>query len=202
MISSYTPSISALVHALDSHPQFPHTPSISLIAQPAAIGQNWLPGTKKELKLIVEKARDVVPVTTFIESEASIEKVKETSSSVHFACHGLHDAKDPTKSALLLAGSSRLTLSEIIMMKLPPKDVAFLSACQTARGDEKLSDEAVHLAAGMLLAGYQGVIATMWSIGDMDAPQVANDVYEVLLQEPQDAVTNAAKALHLAVQKL
>ncbi|KAJ6487356.1 hypothetical protein DFH09DRAFT_841575, partial [Mycena vulgaris] len=41
-----------------------------------------------------------------------------------------------------------------------------LSACQTARGAKGLQEESVHLAAGMLLAGYRGVIATMWSIMD------------------------------------
>ncbi|KAF8597919.1 hypothetical protein BDV93DRAFT_512982 [Ceratobasidium sp. AG-I] len=37
--------------------------------------------------------------------------------------------------------------------------------------------ECVHLAAGMLIAGYPSVIATMWSISDDDAPSVADKVY-------------------------
>jgi hypothetical protein len=40
-----------------------------------------------------------------------------------------------------------LELSEIIKMKLVGADLAYLSACQTSTGDEKLSEEAVHLAA-------------------------------------------------------
>jgi len=51
---------------------------------------------------------------------------------------------------LLLAGASCLKLSEIISMSLPRANLAFLSACQTATGAEDLSDEAVHLAAGMV----------------------------------------------------
>lgn len=33
-------------------------------------------------------------------------------------------------------------------------DFAFLSPCQTATGEKHLSDEAIHMAAGMLFAGY------------------------------------------------
>jgi hypothetical protein len=40
---------------------------------------------------------------------------------------------------------------------------------QTATGSQALQDESVHLAAGMLLAGYRGVIGTTWSIMDNDA---------------------------------
>jgi CHAT domain-containing protein len=47
-----------------------------------------------------------------------------------------------------------LEVLEIMKQKIPNADLAFLSACQTSTGDEKLPDEAVHLAAGMLAAGY------------------------------------------------
>jgi CHAT domain-containing protein len=48
---------------------------------------------------------------------------------------------------MTLAGSSQLTLERIIQLNLPHADLAFLSACQTATGDKKLEEEAVHLAA-------------------------------------------------------
>jgi CHAT domain-containing protein len=108
----------------------------------------------------------------------------------------------PTESALLIAGSSRLTLSNIIKLSLPNVELAFLSACQTATGSQALQDESVHLTAGMLLAGYRGVIGTMWTIRDDDAPQVAGDFYAHLLEISPPDSTKAAEALHLAVQKL
>jgi CHAT domain-containing protein len=40
--------------------------------------------------------------------------------------------------------------------------LAFLSACETARGDEGQPDQTVHLAATMLFAGFRSVVATMW----------------------------------------
>jgi CHAT domain-containing protein len=54
----------------------------------------------------------------------------------------------------------------------------------------------------MLLAGYRGVIATMWTIMDKDAPQIARDFYEHLFKTLPPDSTQAAEALHLAVQKL
>jgi CHAT domain-containing protein len=88
----------------------------------------------------------------------------ETHSWIHFACHAVQESK-PTKSAFCLH-DKHLELSTIITKSFPYADFAFLSACQTATGDENLSEEAVHLAAGLMLAGYRGVIATMWSIKD------------------------------------
>ncbi|KIJ26069.1 hypothetical protein M422DRAFT_192716, partial [Sphaerobolus stellatus SS14] len=98
-----------------------------------------------------------------------------------------------------LVARDRLTLAMLTSLKITQGGLAFLSACQTAKGDEKLSDEAVHLSAGMLAAGFRGVIATMWSVGDQVAPQVARDVYKYLKESGMD-VSEAAHALHLAVE--
>ncbi|KAJ6603550.1 CHAT domain-containing protein, partial [Mycena vulgaris] len=132
----------------------------------------------------------------------SVEEGMMRSGLVHFACHGIQDINTPTESALLLAGSSRLTLERIIKLSLPSAELAFLSTCQTATRTQKLEKESVHLAAGMLLAGYRSVIATMWSIMDNDAPQVAADVYEHLFKTSLIDPTRAAEALDLAVMNL
>lgn len=78
-----------------------------------------------------------------------------------------------------------------------------MSACQTSTGDETLSEEAVHLAAGMLAAGYRGVVATMWSIKDFYEPQIAEDFYANLTGQSKSLSSDdAARALHYATQKL
>ena len=88
-------------------------------------------------------------------------------------------------------------------------NLAYLSACQTSTGDEKLSEEAVHLAAGMLAAGYRGVVATMWSISDRYGPQVAEDFYARLISQDLElerssglCTDGAAHALHYSTQML
>jgi CHAT domain-containing protein len=174
------------------------------VTQPSAKGQSYLPGTQEEVKCIQQHTKGKVQIQWLDEEMATIDEVQKglkNSRWVHFACHGVQ-SDSPTESALLLAGSSRLTLSNIIQLSLPNADLAFLSACQTATGSQALQDESVHLTAGMLLTGYRGVIGTMWSIDDNDAPQVAGDVYAHLLETLPPDLTRAAQALHLAVQKL
>ncbi|KAF8139335.1 CHAT domain-containing protein [Mycena galopus ATCC 62051] len=175
------------------------------VAQPSSAGQSYIPGTKDEIVRIQQCAGTNVAVCPLLDEDTTIENVEAgmmKSGWVHFACHGVQDRSMPTESALLLAGSSRLTLERIIKLSFPHAEFAFLSACQTATGNVELQDESVHLAAGMLLAGYRGVIATMWSIQDDDAPQVAADVYEHLFKTSPPNPTQAAEALHIAIRNL
>ncbi|KAJ7482697.1 CHAT domain-containing protein [Mycena latifolia] len=204
-ISSYTPSLSALIEGLRGKREPQKELQLLAVAQPSAVGQNNIPGTIKEIASIEHLAQGVIPVLRLERDMASVESVQKgmrESHWAHFACHGIQDISTPTNSALLLAGSSKLTLSNIIQLQLPHADLAFLSACQTATGSKNLEDEAVHLSAGMLLARYRGVIGTMWSIMDDDGPQVTGDVYAHLFKTSPPDSTRAAEALHHAVRKL
>ncbi|KAJ7500920.1 TPR-like protein [Mycena galericulata] len=205
VISSYTPSLTALIQGFRPRPQSPKPFQVLAVAQPSAQGQSYIPGTEAEITSIQTHATGKVPVLRLDVNLATVENVQagmKDSSWVHFACHGVQNGSDPTESALLLAGNSRLTLSSIIKLSLPEADFAFLSACQTATGDKILEEEAVHLAGGVLAAGYRSVIATTWTIMDNDAPQVASDVYEHLFQDSVPDSRRAAEALHFAVKRL
>ncbi|KAJ7486461.1 TPR-like protein [Mycena latifolia] len=205
LISSYTPSLSALIEGFRAKQESQDGLQLLAVAQPSAAGQNPIPGTIKEIASIEHLAQRVIPVLCLERDMATVESVQKgmrESRWAHFACHGLQDISTPINSALLLAGSSKLTLSDIIKLQLPHADLAFLSACQTATGSKNLQDESVHLTAGMLLAGYRGVIGTMWSIMDADGPQVACNVYAHLFKTSPPDSMRAAEALHLAVQKL
>ena len=77
-------------------------------------------------------------------------------------------------------------------------------------GDEELSEEAVHLAGGMLAAGYRGVVATTWTINDERAVEIAKDFYHNLLSYGPDESgkleglmsDRAAYALHHASESM
>ncbi|KAF8140359.1 hypothetical protein EV363DRAFT_1393270 [Boletus edulis] len=79
---------------------------------------------------------------------------------VHFACHGVQDTLN-LDSGLCLANGRCLKISDIhSRCHVPMVDLPF---CQTTKGDQALSDEAIHIAPGMLFASYSGVIGTvMW----------------------------------------
>jgi CHAT domain-containing protein len=213
VVSSYTPSLSALIkprnqRGLTTAPvPYNTNPHIAVISQPETSGQNPLPFTTEEAALV---AAHFPPknVTHLTNSNATVDAVLDAmqkSEWVHLACHGTQDSVDPTTSAFLLA-DGRLELSRLMDTSLPRAELAVLSACQTAKGDEGLPDEAVHLAAGMLAAGYQSVIATMWSIVDDDGPVLSGALYASLTRyretrEDGDG-PKVAHALHEAVECL
>ncbi|KZT10493.1 uncharacterized protein LAESUDRAFT_644568 [Laetiporus sulphureus 93-53] len=205
VISSYTPTLSALI--LPTEDNTPQNIHLLALAQPSSDGLSRLPGTQEEIFKIKERLTRLNSMQiVLVESDGTKDHVLHNlykCSWAHFACHGIQDLKDPLDSGLQLANNQRLKLSDIIKTRHPHGGLAFLSACETATGDKKLADEAVHLAAGMLFIGYNGVIATMWSILDSVAPQVAQGVYSQLLSDdsPPDH-RQAARALHYAVEQL
>ncbi|KAG9086911.1 hypothetical protein FS749_003296 [Ceratobasidium sp. UAMH 11750] len=200
-VSSYAPTLSSLGQHTSSAKTFTgilavgHESSVRKLAS--------LPGTRAELDQIQEWAKPV-PFTRLDGEKAcadTVLKEMENHSWVHFACHASQNTTDPMKSALHLHDKD-LDLATIARTSLKNAQLAFLSACQTATGDVALPDEAVHLAAGLLVAGFDTIIATMWSIDDKDAPIVARKVYECLLESGVPDSRKAAKALHKAVEHL
>ena len=198
-VSSYIPSLAILAKCQEPRISKPKLLTVALPIE-SALGH-----AGDEVQLVQRITSSNTMIHQLLETDATVENVKEAMakcSFVHFACHGLQDSNQPLQSAMLLANDTKLTLAEITRLKLPHAQFAFLSACQTPTGDKKYPEEAMHLAAGMLVAGYQGVIATMWSIQDSDGPSVTQEFYKYLWKDGKPDVTQAAYALHYAVEKL
>jgi len=152
----------------------------------------------------LQRENDQLRLTRLDDRSATVSAVLENMkecSWIHLACHGAQNSANPTKSAFFLFDNP-LTLEEIMKQTFSHTELAFLSACQTAKGVDKLPEEAIHLAAGMLMAGYGSVVGTMWSIQDRDAPIVVEKFYRHLLDEAGGDSTRAAYALHYAVGHL
>ncbi|KAG8710737.1 hypothetical protein FRC09_020954 [Ceratobasidium sp. 395] len=200
-VSSYTPTVSSMGRSCSAPPTF--SGMLAVGHQSTIRGLSSLPGTKDELDRI--QARFIDRRFTRLEEDAatidSVVKAMADHSWVHFACHGSQNLVDPMQSALHLHDKD-LGLAMISRQPMKNAQLAFLSACQTAKGDSELPNEAVHLAAGLLMAGYASVIATMWSIKDEDAPIVAEETYKCLLEGGVPDSRKAAKALHRAVKHL
>lgn len=76
------------------------------------------------------------------------------TSIVHLACHGQQDLKEPLESGFLLQ-DGKLTVAQLMVLSLPSAFLAFLSACETAKGDANQPDQAIHLAVTMLYTGLR-----------------------------------------------
>jgi len=210
-VSSYTPTVSALLSKVKMSPSvWPVPPSkLLIISQPNTPGRSPIPCTTKEMDTIWKTIGSSPSDSLRLEAEkATVTQVKlemASHSSIHFACHASQDINRPLSSGFYLH-DGRLELAEIMKLRVAHSELAFLSACQTSTGDEKLSEEAVHLAAGMLAVGYRSVVATMWSIKDKYGPVVAESFYQYLMDKgrtpgkPNLDTTNAAHALHHATQ--
>ncbi|KAF8153825.1 CHAT domain-containing protein [Crassisporium funariophilum] len=216
VISSYTPSVTALIERVKRARlrdiSVEKGNGLLMISQPDTPGLPAIPGTEEEITAIREHlTKNSVRFHCLEGRKATVNQVitdMETYNSVHFACHAIQNLAESLKSGFYLH-DGQLELSEILKKQLPRADFAFLSACQTSTGDEKLSEEAVHLAAGMLAAGFQGVVATTWSIKDLYGPIVAGDFYNHLLsngvskEEGENGFSSvgAAHALHDATKR-
>ncbi|KAF6751853.1 CHAT domain-containing protein [Ephemerocybe angulata] len=212
VVSSYTPTVSAITDRVKNSGSRDDTASgLFLTSQPNVDGAPPIPGTTSEVHSIFDQAtKGGVRVQKLEGDEMTVAECiarMQDFSCVHLACHGSQNAADPLQSSFLFH-EGPLELGTILKSNLKNADLAFLSACQTSTGQERLSDEAVHLAAGMLAAGYRRVIATMWSIGDAPAQQVATTFYEYLFNHRDETdgatfdATDSAVALHHATQQL
>jgi len=206
VVSSYIPTLGALLTAKRRIPKRSNTARLLIVSQPATPGQNPLPGTQNEVRTVqaLQSRTGRFQLAHLGDRDATVAAVLKQMAEcswIHLACHGTQDPKEPIDSAFLLI-NDRLTLKEIMKQSFSHAELAFLSACQTAMGDSELPQEAIHLAAGMLMAGYGSVVATLWSINDNDAPVVAEKFYKYLFEEAGGDSGRAAYALHEAVAHL
>ncbi|KAI9573806.1 CHAT domain-containing protein [Boletus coccyginus] len=180
-ISSYTPTLSALIRARRRDPSSPATQRKCFIAigQAKAEGENELVSVGAELDNI---ARRIDGHATFMRidgEESCISRVVEELGKndwVHLACHGLPNPKKPFESAFALH-DGHFTIQRIIGCDLKNPEFAYLSACHTTVGDEESPDEAIHLASAMQFAGFRSVIGTTWAVDDGETNRITSTFY-------------------------
>ncbi|KAJ7869415.1 CHAT domain-containing protein, partial [Mycena leptocephala] len=204
-IHSYTTTLGSLLDAYaKKSSRTLHKLAVVGVTHTDAARSRFLNGVEPEVKKILSIAKEC-HVQCLLGEQATVDAVKlqlQDCSWVHLACHGYQNPRYPTQSHLRLYGGD-LELETILRMPLPNAQFVFLAACQTAMGDTQLVNESFHLGGGFITAGFQSAIGTMWSMNDNDGPTVAETVYSHLFRDGQHPKhTDAAEALHLAVQQL
>ncbi|MBE8472858.1 CHAT domain-containing protein [Streptomyces justiciae] len=197
VVSSYTPSLAALLRAREKAAAGDRDPLI--VAVPDLAGQAPLPGALREAEL----AHRAVGGELVRGAGARADAVRDALHAhpwVHFACHGVQDPEQPSQGRLLLPGGA-LSVLDVTRLHLPAAEFAYLSACETAVGGTRLPDEALHLAGSLQLAGFSQVIGTLWRVDDDSSAEIAAQVYGRLAVAGPGAPP-AARALHHAVRRL
>ncbi|WFB11537.1 CHAT domain-containing protein [Streptomyces sp. LX-29] len=185
------PSVSGVTGGTMSDPS--RRPGLPRVRREAAALTGRLPGTRV---LTGERARREVVLETLYRHRW-----------VHFACRAVSDPDDPSAGRVLLYGEEAsgghhprpLAVADIARLRLGDEaELAFVSACETARTGEAPGAEPLHLTGALRLAGYAHVVGTLWVADDAVAAGLADDFYAAL-GEPASA-QNAARALHRAVR--
>jgi CHAT domain-containing protein/ferredoxin len=204
-ISSYTPSLTALIKARG------HDRSLSVSF--AAIGQDCPAGASHTLECVepeLELVRSLLPgpptvsftkITSVDATKSRALRALRENTWLHFSCHGTQKYEDPFNSAFLMRDQP-LSLLDITQTDLSRHEFTFLSACDTAVGDYDTPDEVIHLAAGLQFAGVKSVVGTLWKVNDSTVQRLVEAFYKNLCGDGKMNSKRAARALHKAVQSL
>ncbi|MEU3981079.1 CHAT domain-containing protein [Streptomyces sp. NPDC026672] len=201
--SSYTPTVRALLHSRARRRAAPGDRGTLAVALPETPGQAPLARTVAEVTAVAA-AGGGTPLIGGAATREAVRSALPAASVVHFACHADSDPEDPAASRLLLADGD-LHIRDIAELRLESAELAYLSACGTARANvtPALADEVIHLASVFQLAGYTQSVATLWEVPDAFAARAAAGFHRVLAPALADpAPLPAALALHRAVREL
>ncbi|MET0233050.1 MAG: CHAT domain-containing protein [Kibdelosporangium sp.] len=200
VVSSYTPTIRSLMYSR-SAPVSPWRSALA-VAMPETPDHAPLPATRIDAEALASRIPGPPPLIGPEATRAAVLYALSHANIAHFACHAGSDPADPSASHLVLHDGP-LDVASIARMRLANAELAYLSACATARGGVKFANEAVHIASAFQLAGFGQVIATLWEIHDGVAAAAAANVH----QELSMALTlpdrlPGALALHKVVRQM
>lgn len=114
---------------------------------------------------------NILNTTPLLDDSATKTAVKTAipgAAFLHFCCHGLFNLTAPSTSAIYLANSEPLTVSEIMSdLDLSSARLVGLSACETGMSDFiKSPGEFIGLPTAFLQVGAPAVLCSLWSVDD------------------------------------
>jgi CHAT domain-containing protein len=114
----------------------------------------------------------------FLGEAATEEVLRErgpTARWVHLATHGYFRKDNPMFSGIKL-GRSRLSLFDFYQLRLPVELIT-LSGCATGVNVVTAGDELLGLSRGLLAAGAQCLLLTLWDVHDASTTEFMKDFY-------------------------
>jgi CHAT domain-containing protein len=117
------------------------------------------------------------------------------SRIIHIATHGRFRQDNPMFSAIRL-GDSFLSLFDLYQLQLPVELIT-LSGCSTGLNVVAAGDELIGLARGLLHAGAQSLILSLWDVHDKSTAEFMSAFYRLAGQGQSKAVALRAAMLQL-----
>lgn len=137
----------------------------------------------------------------FVGDRATVETLRDRGTlarRIHIAAHGTFRADNPMFSSIRL-GQSYLSLYDLYHLKLPAELIT-LSGCATGLNVVAAGDELLGLVRGLLHAGAQSLLLTLWEVHDRSTAEFMRAFY-ANLQESSDkpaALQGAMQSLRKA----
>ncbi len=156
------------------------------------------------LALVPEPER--LEVVGFAASRATVMSGRlERYRIVHFATHGLLNARHPELSGVVLSlvdeqgrpQDGFLRVQDIVHLSFPA-ELVVLSACRTALGSEVRGEGLVGLTHAFFIAGAGRVVVSLWNVNDRATAELMERFYRRLLQQghpPAAALREAQLAM-------
>lgn len=197
---SYMPNIRSVARARTAAHDM--TPPLRVLAIGQPTPTNTAPlKTEAEIAAVRSHDGEQFQVTPLPGTEATADAVREALAwfqVIHFAGHAIAVPEDPLASAMIMAHDRRLTVRDILASGIGATRFAVLSACETARADNPLSDEIISFPTALLQCGLSGVVGTLWPCLDRAAIMATETFY----QEWLDNHAPPAQALRTAQQRV
>jgi len=169
---------------------------------PAAAGALILGVPDPSAPHILDEVKAVSSVLSnaevFTGAEATLEVLREKGAQcrlVHIATHGWFRQDNPMFSSISL-GNSQLSLFDLYQLDLP-SELVTLSGCGTGLNVVVGGDELLGLVRGLLHAGAQGVLVTLWDVNDQSTAEFMKLFYEHLKTN-----SNKAQAVQYATAEI
>jgi CHAT domain-containing protein len=182
-----------------------------VIGDPAGTGMPELPAARDEAKKVASLLRtrgyEVTSIIAGVDDDDDVVPIlnalfRHEYRIVHIAGHGHFDAKDPSRSGVVIGKDVYLGALEIAKMRTTP-DVVFLNCCHLGamqlpyRGTPRADRLASSISRQLIENGVRAVIAAGWAVEDKAAHRFATTIYDELLGggELGVATLNARKAV-------
>jgi CHAT domain-containing protein len=151
------------------------------------------PWIRQEIRAV---ARVVTSPDIRLNGKATAQTLREAGPSsrlIHIATHGVFRRDNPLFSSVRLA-DSYLTMYDLYQIRLPVK-LLTLSGCGTGLSVVTTGDELLGLMRGMLFAGAESLLVTLWDVHDSSTARFMASFY-THLQNHSDSALAMQKAIH------
>ncbi|WP_030060678.1 MULTISPECIES: CHAT domain-containing protein [Streptomyces] len=157
------------------------------VGDPRHLAQGRLPWARREALFAASLAARPTVLLGDQATRKAVRSAAEDVDVVHLAAHGEFDRGLPLASAVLLAGTDRLTAADLVGLRLHDALVV-ASACHTGQGWQRPGEDVQGLTRGILAAGAGAAVVSLWRVPDA-VTAVLMAAFHRALRDGQDAPT-------------